>query len=80
MAGRVFSERKSGPRSLASVAPVLLISGLAFPQLILGVAGRDETLMKVAAGVMLASFLGSAGVFLVACVWSELRAWTERRA
>ena len=79
MAGRVYSE-KSGPAILASLAPMLFIAGLGVSQVVVGLAGGNEKGIAIAAGVMLANVLGSAGLFLTACVWSELRAWTERRA
>ena len=80
MAGRVFSVERFGPGFLASLAPVLFVTGLGVSQVVLGLAGGNEKGIAIAAGVMLANVLGSAGLFLTACVWSELRAWTERRA
>ena len=79
MAGRVFSGR-SGPEFLVSLAPILFITGLGVSQVVLGLIGSSDLGMKIAAGVMLANVLGSAGLFLVACVWSEIRALRERRA
>ncbi len=78
MAGRVFAGEKSGPGFLASLAPVLFVAGLGFSQVVVGLAGENETGIAIAAGVMLANVLGSAGLFLVACVWGEVRAWIER--
>ena len=80
MAGRVFSGEKSGPGFLASLAPVLFVGGLGVSQVVLSVTGKSEPGMSIAAGVMLATVLGSAGMFLVACVWGEVQAWIERRA
>ena len=80
MAGRVFAGEKSGPAILASLVPVLFVAGLGVSQVVVGLAGENEMGIAIAAGVMLANVLGSAGLFLTACVWSELRAWTERRA
>jgi hypothetical protein len=34
--------------------------------------------IAIAAGVMLANFLGNVGIFLTACVWGEVQAWIER--
>jgi len=79
MAGRVFSGR-SGPGFLVSLAPVLFVAGLGVSQVIVGLAAKNEMGIAIAAGVMLANVLGSAGLFLVACVWSELQAWREGRA
>ena len=78
MAGRVFTGEKSGPGFLASLAPVLFVAGLGVSQVILGVTGKSEPGVTIVAGVMLANVLGSAGLFLVACVWGEVRAWIER--
>ena len=78
MAGRLYSGDKSGPAILASVAPVLFVMGLGVSQVVLGLAGGNEKGIAIAAGVMLANVLGSAGLFLVACVWGEVRAWIER--
>ena len=80
MAGRVFSGEKSGPGFLASLAPVLFVAGLGVSQVVVGLAGENEMGIAIAAGVMLANVLGSAGLFLVACVWGEIRALRERRA
>jgi hypothetical protein len=77
MAGRVFSGR-SNPGFLASLAPVLFSAGLGVSQMVVGLAGENEMGIAIAAGVMLANVLGSAGLFLVACVWGEVRAWIER--
>jgi hypothetical protein len=78
MAGRVYSGEKSGPGFLALLAPVLFVMGLGVSQVIVGLAGKNEMGIAIAAGVMLANVLGSAGLFLTACVWSEVRAWIER--
>ena len=78
MAGRAFSWEKSGPGFLASLAPVLFVAGLGVSQVVVGLAGENEMGIAIAAGVMLANVLGSAGLFLVACVWGEIRAWIER--
>ena len=78
MASRVFSGEKSGPGFLASLAPVLFVTGLGVSQMVVGLAGETEMGIAIAAGVMLANVLGSAGIFLTACVWSEVRAWIER--
>jgi hypothetical protein len=78
MAGRVYSAGKSGPGFLASLAPVFFMAGLGVSQVVVGLAGENETGIAIAAGVMLANVLGSAGLFLVACVWGEVRAWIER--
>lgn len=78
MAGRVFAGEKSGPAILSSLAPVLFVAGLGVSQVVVGLAGENEMGIAIAAGVMLANVLGSAGLFLTACIWSELRAWTER--
>ena len=80
MAGRVFSGEKSGPAFLASLAPVLFVAGLGVSQVAVGLAGDNEMGIAIAAGVMLANVLGSAGLFLAACVWGEIRACIERRA
>lgn len=80
MASRVFSGEKSGPGLLASLAPVLFVGGLGVSQVVLSMTGKSEPGMSIAAGVMLANALGSAGLFLAACVWGEIRAWIERRA
>ena len=80
MAGRVFSGEKSGPGFLASLAPVLFVAGLGVSQVVVRLAGENEIGIAIAAGVMLANVLGSAGLFLVACVWGEIRACIERRA
>jgi hypothetical protein len=79
MAGRVYSGEKSGPGFLASLAPVLFVLGLGISQVVLRVAGENEVGIAIAAGVMLANALGSAGLFLAACVWGEVRACRERR-
>jgi hypothetical protein len=79
MAGRVYSGEKSGPGFLASLAPVLFVLGLGISQVVLRVAGENEVGIAIAAGVMLANALGTAGLFLVACVWGEVRACIERR-
>lgn len=79
MAGRGFSGEKSGPGFLASLAPVLFVMGLGISQVVLGLAGENELGVAIAAGVMLANVLGSAGLFLAACVWGEIRACIERR-
>jgi len=76
----MFSGEKSGPGFLASLAPVLFVAGLGVSQVILGVTGKSEPGVTIVAGVMLASVLGSAGLFLWACIWVELRSWIERRA
>jgi hypothetical protein len=78
MASRVYSVERFGPRFLASLAPILFITGLGVSQVIVGLAGENEIGIAIAAGVMLANVLGSAGLFLVACVWGEVRAWIER--
>ena len=78
MAGRVFSVERFGPGFLASLAPVLFVTGLGVSQVVVRLAGENETGIAIAAGVMLANVLGNIGIFLTACVWSELRAWTER--
>ena len=80
MVGRVYSGEKSGPGFLALLAPVLFVMGLGVSQVVLGLAGGNEKGIAIAAGVMLANVLGSAGLFLVACVWGEIRARRERRA
>lgn len=80
MAGGVYSREKSGPGFLASLAPVLFVVGLGISQVVLGLAGENEVGIAIAAGVMLANVLGSAGLFLAACVWCEIRACIERRA
>ena len=77
MAGRVFSGR-SGPEFLASLAPVLFVAGLGVSQVVLGLIGRSDLGMKIAAGVMLANVLGSGATFLWACIWVELRSWIKR--
>ena len=69
----------SGPAALVNCSKVLLVAGLGLSQLVMGFAGQHESGIAISAGVMLASFLGSIGLFLGACVWSELRAWRERR-
>ena len=79
MAGRVYSGR-SVPAILASLAPMLFVAGLGVSQVVVGLAGENEMGIAIAAGVMLANVLGSAGLFLVACVWGEIRALGERRA
>ena len=73
MAGRVFSGERSGPGFLASLAPVLFITGLGVSQVVVGLAGENEMGIAIAAGVMLANVRGSAGLFLVACVWVRCR-------
>ena len=78
MAGRVFSGEKSGPGFLASLAPVLFVAGLGVSQVVVGLAGENAMGIAIAAGIMLANVLGSAGLFLVACIWGEVRAWIER--
>jgi hypothetical protein len=78
MAGRLYSGEKSGPGFLASLAPVLFVAGLGVSQMVVGLAGENEMGTAIAAGVMLANVLGSAGLFLVACVWGQVRAWIER--
>jgi hypothetical protein len=79
MAVRVFSREKSGPVSfLATLAPVLFVAGLGVSQVVVGLAGENEMGIAIAAGVMLANVLGSAGLFLTACIWSELRSWIKR--
>ena len=80
MAGRLYSGEKSGPAILASLAPMLFIAGLGVSQVIVGLAGKNEMGIAIAAGVMLANTLGSTGLFLWACIWVELRSWIERRA
>lgn len=80
MAGRLYSGDKSGPGFLASLAPVLFVTGLGVSQVVVGLVGNSDLGMKIAAGATLASTLGSAGLFLVACVWGEIRALRERRA
>ena len=78
MVGRVYSGEKSGPGFLASLAPVLFVAGLGVSQVVVRLAGENETGIAIAAGVMLANVLGNVGIFLTACVWSELQAWKER--
>jgi hypothetical protein len=78
MASRVYSVERFCPRFLSSLAPILFIAGLGVSQMVLGLAGENETGLLIAAGVMLANVLGSAGLFLTACVWGEVRAWIER--
>jgi hypothetical protein len=78
MAGRVYSAGKSGPTILASLAPILFITGLGVSQVVLGLIGRSELGMKIVAAIMLATVLGSLGLFLVASIWGELRAWVGR--
>ena len=77
MARRVFSGR-SGPGFLVSLVPVLFVTGLGVSQVVVGLAGENEMGIAIAAGVMLANVLGSLGLFLVACIWAETRAWIER--
>jgi hypothetical protein len=50
MAGRVYSGEKSGPGLLASVAPVLFVAGLGVSQVVVGLAGENETGIAIAAG------------------------------
>jgi hypothetical protein len=69
----------SGPAALVNYSKVLLVAGLGLSQLVMGFASKDESGIVLSAAVMLASFLGSIGLFLGACVWGELRAWKERR-
>jgi hypothetical protein len=57
---------------------MLFVAGLGVSQVVLGLVGNNDLGMKIAAGATLANFLGSAGLFLVACVWGEVRAWIER--
>jgi hypothetical protein len=78
MAGRVFSVERFGPGFLASLAPVMFVAGLGVSQVVVGLAGENEVGIAIAAGVMLANVLGNVGIFLTACVWSELQAWKER--
>jgi hypothetical protein len=78
MAGRLYSGEKSGPGFLASLAPVLFAAGLGVSQVVVGLAGDNEMGIVIAAGVTLATFLGSAGLFVTACVWGEVQAWIER--
>jgi hypothetical protein len=59
---------------------MLFVAGLGVSQVVVGLAGENEMGIAIAAGVMLANVLGSAGLFLVACVWGEIRALGERRA
>lgn len=70
----------SDPAALTVHARVLLVAGLGLSQLVMGFASQHESGIVLSAGVMLASFLGSIGLFLGACVWGELQAWKERRA
>lgn len=70
----------SGPAALVAYSKVLLVTVLGLSQLVMGLAGKDESGIMLSAGVMLVSFLGSIGLFLGACVWGELRAWQGRRA
>jgi len=69
----------SGLAALVNYSKVLLVAGLGLSQLVMGFASQHESGIVLSAGVMLASFLGSIGLFLGACVLGELRAWKERR-
>jgi hypothetical protein len=76
--GRVFAGEKSGPGFLASLAPVLFVTGLGVAQVVVALAVESEMEIAIAAEGMLANDLGSAGLFLVACVWGEVQAWIEQ--
>jgi hypothetical protein len=50
MAGRVYSAGKSGPAILASLAPVLFVTGLGVSLVVVGLAGENEMGIAIAAG------------------------------
>jgi len=75
---RLIRQQANHPGFLALLAPVLFVTGLGVSQVVVGLAGENEMGIAIAAGVMLANVLGSAGLFLVACVWGEVQAWIER--
>ena len=76
---RRLGEKNTGPAALVNCSKVLLVAGMGLSQLVMGFAGKHDPGIALSAGVLLAGFLGSAGLFLGACIWGELRGWNERR-